>query len=1312
VTEVVLGSTLAGFRVERLLGRGAMGAVYLAEDVHLKRKVAVKVLAREYAEDERFRRRFLLESQLAASLEHPHIVPIYAAGEEGDLLFLAMKYVEGYDLRELIDATDRVGDERALNLLGQIGDALDTAHGLGLVHRDVKPANIVIGAGEVEHAYLGDFGLARHASTIASLTSDRGFAGTIAYVAPEQIESGSVDARADIYALGCVAFECLTGVAPFDRDGDLQIVFAHLKEPPPLVTSFRPDLPEAIDGIVQKALAKAPDERFSTAGELVGELVDALKVAPPQISHAARRTIPGVRTFLIADVRGYTRYTAERGDEAAAALATSFAEIVGQVVEEREGRLIELRGDEALVVFDSARQALRSAVELQKRVVADELPLGVGVGLDAGEAVPVADGYRGGALNMAARLCSRAGPGEVLATETVLNLARAVEGITYGERRQERVKGIAKAVTAVEVLSSDSIFRRWDRKRLRRIAGRQLQDKRVQVGALGALALAVVAGLFLALSGSGGAQRIAPLSVGFVSTSGKVVGQVPVSSTGGFGVLGKSLWFANDNDKTLERIDLRTRQLIHPFVSIQNGFGGMTTGLGAVWVVDGKESALLRVDPRYLTVQKIALHAKKSDIDFTAPTETITGAGSVWVAEANKVFRVDPKSLRVVASIDVPQADLLAFGDGSLWVGQSNASSISKIDPSVNQVVNTVKLRNWVGSIAVGGGFVWAAVTPDDTVWKIDQNGSVVKTLDLEHGVGGLTYLDDAAWVGSIGVLQRIDASSDEITSFAIVDRPAGIASGDGMVYVSTGESPPQLSSLPADQVATFSLAENWVDDTDPAHAFPTPYRLQLEYATGAQLLNYPDAPAPRGSRLVPEVAAAMPHVSADGRTYTFRVRRGFRFSPPSEQKVTAETFRYSIERALSPGLGPDAPAFSFVSDIVGADAFHAGTASHVSGLTAHGNVVRIRLVAPAGDFLARLSMPFFAAVPMGTPIVKTGVQDPIPSAGPYYVKVRWNDELLVLEANPNYTGPRPHRLQRIVYDLNNSTRRTVERIESGDADYAADLLQESAFLPGGRLDARYGHASAGGTATPRLVQTPQLGTRFLVFNTARGPFVDERLRKAVNYAVDRRALAGVLNDVPSDSYLPPGLPASSEKRVYPLSPNLARARKLAHGFGGTVALYTCMRPDCSASSRIIRANLAALGMTVKIVSFDDPFTEALKPGAKYDLLSTSWFYDWPDPSEVLNVFLGARGYKPEWLPQLVQIPSSYRRDLDRASLLRGEARVAAYRRLSVTLASALAPFAAYSTPLLPEFFSARIGCRVEQPITGQVDIGALCVKS
>jgi ABC-type transport system substrate-binding protein/class 3 adenylate cyclase/tRNA A-37 threonylcarbamoyl transferase component Bud32/streptogramin lyase len=1309
--EITIGSTLAGFRVERLLGRGAMGAVYLAEDVHLRRKAAVKVLANELADDDRFRRRFLLESQLAASLEHPHIVPIYAAGEESNVIFLAMRYVEGYDLRELIEASDRVGDKRVLTLLGQVGDALDSAHGLGLVHRDVKPANILIGAGEIEHAYLCDFGLARHASTVQSLTGNA-FVGTIAYIAPEQIESGAVDARADVYSLGCVLYECLTGAAPFERDGDLQVVFAHLKEPPPLVTTLRPDLSEAIDGVLQKALAKAPDERYSTCSELIAAAGEALAVAPPEISRATRRTIPGVRTFLISDIRGYTKYTAEHGDEAAAELASTFADIVRRVVEEREGRLIELRGDEALVVFDSARQALRSALELQAQVGAADLPRGVGVGLDAGEAVPVADGYRGGALNLAARLCSIAGPGEVLASETVLQLARAVEGIRYGERRVERLKGLAKPVTAVEVLPTDRRVRRWDRRRLRRMTLRTLRRRSVRL-ALAAVALIAVglAGV-LVFSGSGsGAGKIAEQSIGFVSPDGRLDGQLPVSGQGDLGVLGNTLWLGNGNDNTLERIDLRTRKLIHPFIPIQDGIAGMAVGFGAAWVVDGKEPVLLRIDPRYRTPQRIPLPAKKADIDFTAPTEAEIGANSVWVAEANKVFRIDPKTRKVVKTIDVPQADLLAFGDGALWVGQSNNSSISKIDPSVNEVVQTVKLRNWVGGVAVGGGFVWAVVSPDDTLWKYDENGSFVKTLDLAHGAGPVAYFDGAVWVASIGRLQRIDPDSNEITDFEVADRAENLAPGKDMLYVSTGESPPKLESLPADEVATFSLAEDWVDDTDPAHAYPSPpYRWQLEYATGAQLLNYPDAPAPRGTQLQPEVAATLPSVSADGRTYRFKIRPGFRFSPPSSQKVTAETFKSSIERALSPGLGPEAPAYGFLRDVVGADAFHAGRAQEISGIVTRGDSLTIQLVAPAGDFLARLSLPFFAAVPIGTPVVTGGVQTAIPSAGPYYLKSKWNDELVVLEQNPNYHGLRPHRLQRIVYDIVNSTHRTVSRIESGAADYTADVLRESTFAAGGPLDVRYGQGRASAPGRPHLVQTPQLGFRFFQFNTSRGPFADARLRRAVNYAIDRRALAAAAGDLPSAAYLPPGLPGASRLSVYPLKPNLERARALAKGFRGKVVLYSCSRPDCTAPARIVRANLARLGITVRIVQLDDQWAAAQQPGATYDMMIGGWFYDWPDPSEVLNVFLDSEGFRPDWAPRPLSIPDAYRKALRRAALLHGPARAAAYSRLQLKLEREVAPFAAFATPVMPEFFSARLGCRVEQPIVGAVDIGALCV--
>src|ERR687888_190826 len=211
--DVRTGTVLAGFCVESILGEGAMGTVFLAEETATGRRVALKVLTPELARDERFRRRFLRETELAASLDHPHVVPTIASGEEDGTLYLAMAFVEGSDLRDILRREAPLEGEHALRLLGQVADALDAAHAAGLVHRDVKPANILVT--EDDEAYVCDFGLARHVSSVGSLTGDRGFVGTIDYVAPEQIVGGAVDGRADVYALACVLFECLAGARPF-----------------------------------------------------------------------------------------------------------------------------------------------------------------------------------------------------------------------------------------------------------------------------------------------------------------------------------------------------------------------------------------------------------------------------------------------------------------------------------------------------------------------------------------------------------------------------------------------------------------------------------------------------------------------------------------------------------------------------------------------------------------------------------------------------------------------------------------------------------------------------------------------------------------------------------------------------------------------------------------------------------------------------------------------------------------------------------------------------------------------------------------
>jgi serine/threonine protein kinase len=266
-----VGSQLGSYRIDAVLGRGGMGVVYLAEHLRLRKKIALKVLPPELAEDEDFRRRFERESQLAASLDHPNIVTVHDAGEVDGVLYIAMRYVEGSDLARRIREGGALPVDEVLDILNQAAEGLDEAHGKGLVHRDVKPANILLAASPRggHRVYLSDFGLAREwAAAATRLTRSGLFVGTIHYSPPEQFRSEPLDGRTDVYSLGCVLFECLTGRVPFDRTSDPAVMYAHLQDPPPRVSSLRPDVPPAIDEVVRTAMAKPKEDRYPTCGEL------------------------------------------------------------------------------------------------------------------------------------------------------------------------------------------------------------------------------------------------------------------------------------------------------------------------------------------------------------------------------------------------------------------------------------------------------------------------------------------------------------------------------------------------------------------------------------------------------------------------------------------------------------------------------------------------------------------------------------------------------------------------------------------------------------------------------------------------------------------------------------------------------------------------------------------------------------------------------------------------------------------------------------------------------------------------------------
>ncbi|MGZ8676771.1 MAG: serine/threonine-protein kinase, partial [Solirubrobacterales bacterium] len=249
------------------IGRGGMGIVYRAVEVDLGRQVALKLVTPDLAGDEDFRRRFQQEARTAASIDHPNVIPIYDAGEEDGQLYLAMRFVEGTDLDTLISREGPLEAARAAAIVDQIGAALDAAHARGLVHRDIKPGNALV-SGEREHVYLSDFGLTKAAGGASGLTGTGMWVGTLDYVAPEQVRDEDIDARADVYALGGVLFQALTGSIPFDRKSDPAKLFAHLNDAPPRPSDSRPGLPAEIDGVVARAMAKDPAERFPSAGDL------------------------------------------------------------------------------------------------------------------------------------------------------------------------------------------------------------------------------------------------------------------------------------------------------------------------------------------------------------------------------------------------------------------------------------------------------------------------------------------------------------------------------------------------------------------------------------------------------------------------------------------------------------------------------------------------------------------------------------------------------------------------------------------------------------------------------------------------------------------------------------------------------------------------------------------------------------------------------------------------------------------------------------------------------------------------------------
>jgi YVTN family beta-propeller protein len=604
--ELPIGRELLGYRIEGVLGRGGMGIVYLAQDLRLKRSVALKLLSPDLAADERFRVRLRAESELAASLDHPNIVPIYEVLEADFGVGISMRFVEGKDLK----ATLRNGPlsaEHALSIVSQVASALDAAHGRGLVHRDVKPSNVLIapqaGHEGADHAYLADFGLSKRlleGPDGASLSQSDHLTGTVEYVAPEQIRGDDVDGRADVYSLGCLLFECLAGKPPYSDASDTAVLFAHLQSEPPTLPGLEQVLP--------KALAKSPEDRYQTCRELVEGARKALGLVESKRSHRRQRVaLVGVVLATVAVLAG--------------------------VLLVRSGSTPALAAPGRLVRIDPKTNSVVATASMGQ----DPTGVAVGAGRVWMTTVPDSSVWHVDPRTLATTRIAVNGTPVGIAVKGAIAYVAGSGGATRIVATSGQVTGLIKtpgdATTiasgpgGVWFVASDTAYRLAD--------------------------VSVVPPL-----GAGRTDATVPIPppsprdenhVG-EDQAGMAVGE------GGVWVLGDAV------DRRLSKIDPRTAR-IRARIPLAFAPGGVAAGLGGVWVTAQLDDKVVRIDPR--TNRIVATIAVGR-----APWGVAVGEGAVWVANTidGTVSRIDPSTNRVVATIRVgANPKELAVGEGSVW---------------------------------------------------------------------------------------------------------------------------------------------------------------------------------------------------------------------------------------------------------------------------------------------------------------------------------------------------------------------------------------------------------------------------------------------------------------------------------------------------------------------------------------------------------------------------------------------------------------------------------------------------------------------
>jgi ABC-type transport system substrate-binding protein/DNA-binding beta-propeller fold protein YncE len=901
-----------------------------------------------------------------------------------------------------------------------------------------------------------------------------------------------------------------------------------------------------------------------------------------------------------------------------------------------------------------------------------------------------------------------------------------MEGVAYVDPRMLRLKGYAQPVRAVEVLAEDRVPSGLSR-RVNRLRRRLGSDRRIAAGAAGILAVAAVAGVLAAVLSGGASSSLAALPAGIALVDEK--GDEVVASIGASQVKDPveaqfaegHFWVLNLAPISFVQIEPQTGKIVRQIASPFGDVGWFAVDGATLWVTDYQGSGVSKIDTS-LGREVDRFDVAVGEQDRSVGSNGIAVAdGSVWVGRkgpVDEVLRLDPATGKVQHRFrNVFGSTFLGSGDGAVWT--VGGGGVNRIDPGTNTVTKAQLPGSGPGGtefVEVAAGFAWVTNETKGEVYKIDRRGQVVATYRTGLGARRASFSDGTVWVTNqdVGTVTGIDALSGKQTTrqFEHPLQTAVVGAGTLLTVLLSGRTfEDRISELEGDVAKLFVQSYQLAEPGDPALNYNT-LSAQVAAATCLPLLNHPGAPAPKGWELRPEAAAAMPTVSPDRRTYTFTVKKGYAFSPPSNAPVTAQTFAYSIQRALSPRLGEEAPGPRLLGDIQGLDAFRAQRANHLAGVRARGDRLSITLRAPSGDFLERLATPFFCPVPTGTPIVPGGAtvfipggagRSMTPSAGAYYLADQFNGEYAILKPNPNYPGPRRRGLDAIALREGVDPGLAVSRVQS-EGWHGVMNVFDPLLDPGGDLDRRWGAASAAAKeGDRRYFASPQLHVGYIAFNAGRRPFSDVTIRRAAALAMNRATLAGIWSQVPTDQLLPPMQPGFVDRDLFALAePDLARARRLMRGrkVSAVMGIFSGCDP-CRQEAEAVAAQLAPIGIDVDIEESED--VNAAAEDGRIDLFDRGTNVEYLDAASFLEALL-LRDVPRSWVPAPVA------RAVEHVAEQSDEGR----RREAAALADRLArrevPVVAVGVAHIGAFFSPDLGCLVFPPAGYGVDLATLCL--